>query len=97
MDYEFMFIFLCVFNATLFIVCILQMRENGKLSAKVQSLGLNQDDAFKEIDQLAIKMQAIHADVYKALLRPPVVKQAQTARRGRPVGSKNKTKEGAKK
>lgn len=97
MDYEFMFIFLCVFNATLFIVCILQMRENGKLSAKVQSLGLNQDDAFKEIDQLAIKMQAIHADVYKALLRPPVVTKAQPPRRGRPVGSKNKTKEGAKK
>jgi hypothetical protein len=73
------------------------MRENGKLSAKVQSLGLNQDDAFKEIDQLAIKMQAIYKDFYEVLLRPPVVKQAQTISRGRPVGSKNKTKEGAKK
>ncbi len=97
MDTDLIFIFLAVLNVCFFILSLLAIKENSRLTQKIQSLGLNQDDAFKEIDQLAIKMQAIHADVYKALLRPPVVKQAQTTRRGRPVGSKNKTKEGAKK
>ncbi len=90
MDYEFMFIFLCVFNATLFIVCILQMRENGRLSQKVQSQALNQDDLYREIDSVALKLEATRTDLYKALLKAPAVKQAAKPRRGRPLGSKNK-------
>lgn len=91
MDYELMFILLCVINAVLFIAVAAQMRENGKLSAKVQSLGRNQDDTFKEIDQLALKVQTMKTDLYSVVMKPPVVKQAQPKRSvGRPRGSTNK-------
>lgn len=92
MDYDLMLIILCTLLFAFFFVILAQMKENSKLSLKVQSLSNNQGDIFKEIDQLALKVQAINTDLYKALLRPPVVSKAQPKRRGRPPGSANKTK-----
>lgn len=92
MDYDLMLIILCTLLFAFFFVILAQMKENSKLSVKVQSLSNNQGDIFKEIDQLALKVEAINTDLYKALLRPPVVAKAQPKRRGRPPGSANKTK-----
>lgn len=90
---ELIFISLCVFVFVLMFVILLQIKENGKLAQKVKSLGSNQDDAFREIDDLALKVQAMHTDLYAWALKKPAVKKAPAKpRRGRPPGSANKTK-----
>lgn len=92
MDMELIIILLLTLLFVFFFVILAQIKENSKLAVKLQSLSDNQGDIFKEIDQLALKVQAINTDLYKALLRPPVVAKAQPKRRGRPPGSANKTK-----
>lgn len=92
MDMDLIIILLLTLLFVFFFVILAQIKENSKLSAKVSSLSENQGDIFKEIDQLALKVQAINTDLYKALLRPPVVAKTQPKRRGRPAGAKNKPK-----